>query len=123
MIKYKVKGNFDKTFSFLKESSNISKKIDLDKYGKIGIQKLNELTPKNTGLTSSSWSYEIVERKNGKSIIFSNNNIQNGVNIAVIIQYGHATKNGTWIEGIDYINPSIKYVFDILLNDIRKEGY
>lgn len=121
MIKYKVKGDFKKTKNFLLDFSNISKKIDLKKYAEIGLANLQLLTPKDTGLTAASWNYEIVEKKNGASIIFSNNNIQNGINIAVILQYGHATRSGAWVEGIDYINPAMQIAINSLLEDIRKE--
>lgn len=121
MIKYKVKGDFKKTKNFLLDFSNISKKIDLKKYAEIGLANLQLLTPKDTGLTAASWNYEIVDGKNRASIIFSNDNIQNGINIAVILQYGHATRNGAWVEGIDYINPAMQIAINSLLEDIRKE--
>jgi hypothetical protein len=93
----------------------------LDRYAKECIEALKSATPKDTGKTADSWSYNIT-RKNGKSVLsFYNSNIQNGVKIAVILQYGHATKSGTWIEGKDYINPSLLPIFERLTESAWEE--
>ena len=121
MIKIRQKGDFKKLTSFLeraKESLDIG---ILDKYGKKGVAALSSATPVDTGLTASSWFYKI-ENKNGiAKIEFHNSNIQNGVQIAVILQYGHGTRNGGYVVGRDYINPAIQPVFDELAKNAWKE--
>lgn len=119
MIVFRQKGNFSKTEKMLKEKSIDIKKIK--KYADLGIEALMSNTPKDTGLTASSWYYTI-EKDNGIiKITYCNSNIQDGVPIAVILQYGHATNNGGWVEGKDYINPSIQPIFDEIANKMRKE--
>ena len=121
MITFKQKGNFAKLTKFLekaKESVNIG---ELDKYGKEGVEALKSATPVDTGKTASSWKYDIVRKNNGAEIVWSNTNIQNGVPIAVILQYGHATKNGGWVQGRDYINPAIRPIFDKIANNAWRE--
>ena len=121
MIKIRQKGDFRKLTSFLeraKESLDIGV---LDKYGRKGVAALSSATPVDTGLTASSWFYKI-ENKNGiAKIEFHNSNIQNGVQIAVILQYGHGTRNGGYVVGRDYINPAIQPVFDELAKNAWKE--
>ena len=92
-----------------------------EKYGKEGVRLLSSATPVDTGKTSESWTYDVKKSKRGISIEWSNSNVINGVQIAVIIQYGHGTQNGAYIQGQDYINPVIKPLFDILTNDIWKD--
>lgn len=122
MIRVKTKLNFDKIETFLKDSSASKKFLPiLEKYGKQGVQALQSATPVNSGNTASSWSYEIVNKGNEYSISFSNSNINNGVNIAIILQYGHGTRNGGYVQGRDYINPAIKQVFDEMTNELSKE--
>lgn len=117
MITIKQKGDFKNTEKFLKNKKRININI-LDKYGKIGVEALKKNTPVSTGVTSNSWYYKI-ENQNGKvTLNFYNSNVKNNVNIAIIIQYGHGTKNGGWVEGIDYINPAVQPVFDKILNDV-----
>ena len=121
MIKFRQKGDFSKLNSFLERSKEVVKQGDLDRYGRAGVAALASATPVDSGLTASSWYYEI-ERSNGKtSISFNNSNIQNGVPIAVILQYGHGTKNGGWVEGRDYINPAIQPIFDQIAENAWKE--
>ena len=110
-----------KTELFLEKLKEVFKKGDLDKYGEMGVEALKEYTPKDTGETSESWDYEIVHDKYGSSIYWTNDNIVDGVNIALILQYGHATKNGYWIEGIDYINPALQPVFEKIAEDAWRE--
>mgnify|MGYP000277965666 CR=1 FL=1 len=93
----------------------------LDKYGRAGVEALSSATPTRTGVTAASWSYKI-NRKNGSvSLDFYNSNINKGVPIAIIIQYGHGTGTGGWVEGIDYINPAIQPLFKKLADDAWKE--
>ena len=94
---------------------------DLDKYGREGVAALASATPVSTGLTANSWDYKI-ERKNGSATItFYNTNIQNGVPIAIILQYGHGTRNGGWVQGRDYINPAIQPIFDKIAEHAWRE--
>ena len=121
MIKVISKGNFKKTEEMLKRSGNWSSKIDIDKYGSKGVAALKEATPKDTGLTANSWSYNITRSKNSVIISFENSNINDGVPIAIILQYGHGTRNGGWVEGYDYINPAVRPIFDELAKAAWKE--
>lgn len=121
MIRFGHKGDFSKTFRFLENAKRAIKITALDKYGKQGVDALMSATPVDTGLTAISWYYEI-ERKDGAvTINFCNSNIQNGVPIAIILQYGHGTRNGGWVQGRDYINPSIRPFFDKIANEAWKE--
>lgn len=121
MIGFRHKGDFSKTTSFLKRMKENNFIKDLDKYGQKGVDALASATPVDTGLTASSWYYKI-EREDGiVKLNFCNSNIQNGVPIAIILQYGHATRNGGWIEGRDYINPAIQPIFDEIANNAWRE--
>ena len=121
MITFRQKGDFSKLTNYLerlKEAANIGV---LDKYGKAGVAALASATPTDTGETASSWYYEI-ERQNGSvSIIFKNSHVNKGVNVAIILQYGHGTGTGGWVEGRDYINPAIQPVFDKIAEDAWRE--
>ena len=120
-FRVRVKTKFTKTEKFLNNVLRIIHKSTLDKYGKIGVESLREWTPKDTGLTSESWYYQIEKTKDGYKLIWRNTNIQDGVNVALILQTGHATSRGYWIEGRDYINPALQLVFDQLAEDLWKE--
>lgn len=121
MIRFKQKGDLKKTYKFLNNAKNsINYKI-LDQYGFDGVQALKRVTPVDSGLTAKSWKYEIVKNKDSVSLMFTNTNIQNGVPIAIILQYGHATRNGGYVEGRDYINPAIQPIFDDLAKKMWKE--
>ena len=121
MITFRHKGDFSKTTSFLERMKGLVHISDLDRYGREGVAALASATPVRTGLTASSWTYEIERTKNSVSITFLNTNIQNGVPIALILQYGHGTRNGGWVEGRDYINPAIQPIFDKLANELWRE--
>ncbi len=122
MIKLRLRGDFSKTTNFLTKAKKASLLKDLDRYGKAGVAALTSATPVDTGLTASSWYYEI-HHTEGVSVTLSffNSNIQNGVPIAIILQYGHGTRNGGWVEGRDYINPAIQPIFDEITNKAWKE--
>ena len=121
MIKIRQKGDFKKLTSFLEKAKEGFDVGILDKYGRKGVTALSSATPVDTGLTASSWFYKI-ENKNGVAKIeFHNSNIQKGVPIALILQYGHGTKNGGYVVGRDYINPAIQPVFDELAKNAWKE--
>lgn len=121
MISFRHKGDFSKFSSFLEKAKNSVRLGDLDRYGREGVAALASATPTETGLTASSWSYQIVRKNNSVSIEFHNSNIQNGVPIAIILQLGHGTGTGGWVEGRDYINPAIRPIFDRLANDAWRE--
>ena len=121
MIKFKHKGNFSKTYDFFERARKAVSLRDLERYGKEGVVALASATPVETGLTANSWSYQIDRTKETVTISFHNTNIQNGVPIAIILQYGHGTRNGGWVEGRDYINPAIQPIFDKLANEAWKE--
>ena len=121
MIKFEQTGDFSKTTNFLTNLKRSKLVKDLDKFGRKGVEALKSVTPINTGLTANSWYYEIIEEKNSTKINFCNSNIQNGVPIAIILEYGHGTRNGGWVEGRDYINPAIQPIFDAIVNNAWKE--
>lgn len=121
MITFRQKGDFSKLTRFLERAKEVVRVGDLDKYGREGVAALASATPVDTGLTASSWRYEIEQKRGSISISFHNTNIQNGVPIAVILQYGHATRNGGWVQGRDYINPAIQPIFDKIANEAWRE--
>lgn len=121
MISFKHKGDFSKLTRFLERAKEVVHLGELDKYGREGVSALSSATPIDSGLTAESWYYEI-ENKNGRAVItFNNSNINDGVPIAIILQYGHGTGTGGWVEGRDYINPAIQPLFDKIANDAWKE--
>ena len=121
MINVETKGDFKKLTGFLERVKEIAKFSNLDKYGKMGVEALSKATPVDTGLTSNSWYYEIKRQNGSVELVFKNSNINEGVPIAVVLQYGHGTKSGKWIEGRDYINPAILPIFDKIVDDAWKE--
>lgn len=122
MITIKNKGgDFSKTKSFLEKIMHPIKYDLLHHYGEQGVAALAASTPKDTGLTAASWSYTIEENNRTITLSFNNSNVNDGVVIAIILQYGHGTGNGGWVEGRDYINPAVRPIFDKLANDAWKE--
>ena len=121
MINIRQKGDFKNLSSFLEKTKEKLNLGLLDKYGREGVAALQAATPKDTGKTSESWYYKI-ERKNGSvSLTFHNSNQKKGVPIAIILQYGHATGNGGYVEGVDYINPALRPIFDKIAEEAWKE--
>lgn len=121
MIQFRHEGNFHNTDKFLKQCKESNVIPYLDEYGERGVAALASATPVDTGKTAASWYYTVTYEKDQIVLSFNNSNINNYVNIAVIIQTGHATRSGSWIEGRDYINPAIRPVFDKIANDVWKE--
>ena len=123
-VKVTNKSKFKKTLAYLDDSSRALKNINLDVYGRRGLDALREATPKDSGETADSWDYKVERNGNVIKIIWTNNNITGDQNIpvALLLQYGHATKNGAWVEGLDYINPALKPIFDDMSNKIWKEA-
>ena len=121
MITFRQKGDFSKLTRFLERAKEAVHLGDLDKYGRAGVAALASATPIDSGETASSWYYEITN-KNGSAVIsFRNSNVQNGVPIAIILQYGHGTGTGGWVQGRDYINPAIQPILDQIANNAWKE--
>ena len=121
MISFRQKGDFSKLTKFLERAKETVYLGDLNKYGRQGVAALASATPIDSGETASSWYYEIENNKESATITFYNSNVQNGVPIAIILQYGHGTRNGGWVEGRDYINPVIKPIFDKIAEEAWKE--
>jgi len=122
MISFRHKGDFSKLTSFLEKAKEAVKIGDLDQYGRRGVAALASATPKDTGLTANSWKYEITRNPGSVTISFYNTNVVNDwCNIAVILYYGHATRNGGWVQGRDYIHPAIRPIFDEIANNAWEE--
>lgn len=121
LMTFKQQGDFKKLSSFLERMKKPLKKTTLDKYGKEGVRALMAATPVDTGLTASLWHYDINMSKDSSSISFYNDNIENGVPIAIILNYGHGTRNGGYVKGRNYINPAIQPIFDKLAQEAWKE--
>lgn len=121
MISFRHKGDCSKVtryFERLKEDARLG---ILDKYGREGVAALSSATPKDSGTTANSWGYEIEHSSGTAKIIFTNSNVNKGINIAVILQYGHGTGTGGWVQGRDYINPAIQPIFDKIADEAWKE--
>ena len=112
VIEMRQSGDFKKNLTFLTNLRKKSIRPILEKYGQKGVEALAEATPKATGKTAASWSYEIKMEKTGAVLSWKNANIVDGVPIAVILQYGHGTRNGGYVEGVDYINPAMRPIFE-----------
>lgn len=121
MISFRQRGDFSKLTRFLEQAKEAVHISDLDKFGREGVAALASATPVDTGLTANSWYYKITHEKESSTITFYNSNIQNGVPIAIILQYGHGTRNGGWVQGRDYINPAIQPIFDKIANAAWEE--
>lgn len=121
MIKVTQKGNFEKITTYLVRSKNEDILKNLDNFGRRGVEALRNATPVDTGLTAASWYYEITQQGNRTTLTFRNSNVNDYVNVAIILQYGHGTGTGGWVEGRDYINPAIQPLFDQLADEAWKE--
>jgi hypothetical protein len=121
MIVVKQKGNFANTERFLRSATKLNIRTILEKYGREGVNALSSATPIDTGLTSRSWDYEIKMTNSSFVISWTNSNVVKGVPIAIILQYGHGTRNGGYVQGRDYINPAIRPIFDKISEEIWRE--
>lgn len=121
MITLSKDGDFTKTTKYIERLKETVRLGILDKYGREGVKVLSEATPVDTGETARSWSYKITRERNSATLSFYNSNVIDGVCVAVILQYGHGTKNGGWVEGRDYINPAIQPEFNKIVDDLTKE--
>lgn len=121
IISFRHKGDFRHTEQFFSKALKTDYKSIMDAYGERGVAALRSATPKDSGATANAWGY-VVEQHNGKwQITFTNDNIQNGVNIAIILNYGHGTASGAYVAGRDYIDPAIQPIFDKIAKDVWKE--
>lgn len=121
MISFRQKGDFSKLEKMLKNSFGKNYRRVLEQYGREGVAALAAATPKDSGKTASSWEYEITEKNGQLSVTWKNTNVNDGVNIAVILQYGHGTRNGGYVQGIDYINPALRPIFEKMADAAWKE--
>jgi hypothetical protein len=121
MLSLRHKGDFSKTHRYLNRVKEAIRLGKLDKYGREGVAALASATPRDSGVTADSWEYKIENTPGSVAIHFVNTHIINGVPIAIILQYGHGTGTGGWVEGRDYINPAIQPIFDRILNDVWRE--
>lgn len=121
MIRFKQKGDFKNLESFLNRAGKFDMRTFLDRYGREGVEALRSNTPIDSGITASSWDYYIDTNKRTSKIVWTNTHNISGVNIAIILQYGHATKNGGYVQGQDYINPAIRPIMDKIADDVWRE--
>lgn len=121
MIVISHKGDFKKSLRYLTKVSKIPIKAILDKYGRIGVEHLSAATPVDTGKTAMSWTYDVEIKDTGYVITWNNTNVNKHVNIALILQTGHGTRNGGYVHGRDYINPALQPVFDQMAEEAWRE--
>ena len=121
MISFRQKGDFSKLNHYFERVKEAAKIGVLDKYGQAGVSALSSATPVESGKTASSWYYEIKRQNGSVALEFYNSNVNNGVPIAVILQFGHGTGTGGWVRGRDYINPAIQPIFDKIVNEAWRE--
>ena len=120
-ISFKHKGNFDKTTKFLQRAKKREFYSNLDKYGEMGVQALSSATPIKTGQTARSWHYKIETTKNSVSIVWYNTNVNEGANIALLLNYGHGTPSGGYVRGKNFIKPAMKSVFETIEKGVWEE--
>lgn len=120
-ISFTTSGSYAKTFGFLHSITERRIFSVMDRYGPVGVAALAAATPKDSGVTAQSWDYTISEKNGVHAIEWHNSHIVGGVNVAILIQYGHGTGTGGYVQGHDYINPVTKTIFDQILADIQKE--
>lgn len=121
-VSFRHKGDFKKTTMYMTNMKSAKFLKKLNEYGKLGVEALKQATPKKTGLTAESWSYEIEKQDGRYNIYWTNSNMaREQIAIALLIQYGHLTGNGYYVQGVDYINPALKPVFDKIAKDAWKE--
>lgn len=121
VLKVVQHGDFRKVDGFLEKIKEVVKMGDLNKYGRMGVDALRKATPVDTGIAANGWYYDIVREDGKTKIIWSNDDIEGGYNVILLLQYGHATKNGKYVEGIDFINPALKDTFDYISEQAFEE--
>ena len=120
-ITFRCKGEYSSTMGLLQRISAMRFRHKLDRYGNMGVEALRSATPADSGKTASSWDYTVEDNGGQVAIYWTNSNVNQNVNIAVLIQYGHGTGTGGYVEGIDYINPALRPIFEQMANDIWRE--
>lgn len=121
MISFRARGDYSKATRYFERLKEVARIGILDKYGQAGVSALSSATPVDSGLASSSWSYQIEHSRGSAKIVFTNSDIENGFPVAIMLQYGHGTGTGGWVAGRDYINPAIQPIFDKIANDAWEE--
>lgn len=121
MISFRHKGDYSKATRYFERLKQAARLSILDRYGQEGVAALSSATPVDSGQTASSWGYEIERSSGSAKIIFTNSHVNKGVNIAIILQYGHGTGTGGWVQGRDYINPAIQPIFDKIAEEAWRE--
>lgn len=121
MIQFSQKGDFSKVLKYLNGLKSRKYRDILERYAKEGVEALRSNTPVDSGITADSWDYEIKMTKKGFSINWTNSNVVDGVPIVILLQYGHATRSGSFVEGRDFINPAMKPIFDEIVESLWKE--
>ena len=123
MITFRQHGDFSKTLVFFEKLLNLFHSGILDRYGREGVEALKAATPVDSGKTADSWRYEIKNLQNGVALEFHNDNVPEklGVSVAILLQYGHATKIGGWVQGRDYINPAVRPIFDRMAEELTRK--
>lgn len=121
MIRITSKGEWKKTNKFLERCLNLIKLGKLDEYGRLGVEALSNATPRDSGETASSWYYRIVRDKRGVSIEWLNSSQNEGIPIVILLQYGHGFHNGGYYEGLDFINPALRPVFEEIAENAWRE--
>lgn len=121
MITFRSKGDFSKATRYLEKVKHAVRLSILDKYGRDGVAVLASATPVDSGETANSWNYKVEIQNGSATISFYNTHVNQGVPIAIILQYGHGTGTGGWVKGRDYINPAIQPIFDKIVNEAWKE--
>lgn len=118
MIEITAPGSFSKTDAFLSKMARNDLLNILDHFGAMGVDALSSATPVDSGLTASSWTYEIVKERRSVTLVWHNTHVVSGMPVAILIQYGHGTGTGGWVEGYDYINPAIRPLFDRIADEV-----
>jgi len=122
MISFTHKGDFRNTKRFLTGAKLFKLKRALEPYGRAGVLALSRATPVDTGITAHSWDYELIVKRDSCSITWTNSNMtKDQVPVAILLQYGHATRSGKYIQGVDYINPALRPIFDRIATEVWKE--
>jgi hypothetical protein len=121
MFSLSSSGSFKNANAFLQAMQRQNVKAELERYGKMGVDALSEATPRESGKTANSWTYEIFQTRGKYGISWYNTNVNQGSNIAILLQYGHGTGTGGYVQGYDYINPAIRPVFDRIADEVWKK--
>lgn len=120
----KNQGSFKKTLAYFVKANFVLRDARLEEYGKRGVEALRSVTPADSGETADSWDYVVVKENHSAKIIWTNDKVigDEHVPLAILLQYGHAAKDGYWIEGLDYINPALRPIFEEIAKKLWKEA-